>query len=560
MPLTPLNPHAATWNPEYGACKAIDPHPLGLGWAASLDSLAFYVFGQTPTGGPLLPPAQEALGIGSTPPPEFDWLANQDILLGRGPQTSPAPRIEAHCSVRIALTPLGEAASVLDKQSRICNWLYNYLLEEALKLRELFKQGQDPEVGKQLYSQTGLRNRVPQLKEQFPHLTLCHSSVTKNVALRLTQSIQSYQKAKKSASGRKVGWPGFRSWAADWFSLLYDEPKKGFKIEGDLLHLSCGVDEQGRRIRIRLKLACLQALKGVVIRTLRIVKGSGRKEAGRFYAVFSVIKTVKAPQERASCGRVIAFDPNHKNLMVGVDLEGNAIEVEAPHWLKKLDARLDELKALRDRCQRKSIWIGRYDAQGDATGKGRWRPSRRWQMLQNRIEGLLSKRRMQTQIFLRQLAHRLYRSYDVVGVGHYTPQASSTPAACRRSMCNQSLIGRLKEVLAWVAKKSGKHFLIFDERGTTRTCHHCGHVVAGGIAPSLRSWTCAGCQTHHSRDENAAQNGLRRVLDVGRQAADEPNVMEIARRWLWRIKPAFILQTERVSCGNDRISEQKNAS
>ena len=86
------------------------------------------------------------------------------------------------CSARIALLPLADASAVLDDQSRVCNWLYNHLLEQANALREQFVETQDPEVGKRLYSKTGLRDRVPELKKQFPHLTRVHSSPTKNTA------------------------------------------------------------------------------------------------------------------------------------------------------------------------------------------------------------------------------------------------------------------------------------------------------------------------------------------------------------------------------------------
>jgi putative transposase len=71
-----------------------------------------------------------------------------------------------------------------------------------------------------------------------------------------------------------------------------------------------------------------------------------------------------------------------------------------------------------------------------------------------------------------------------------------------------------KQVLAWVALRSGKQYLEWEEGGSTRTCHDCGFVVVEGIAPSIREWDCPGpdCTSHHIRDENAARNGLTRTL------------------------------------------------
>ncbi len=74
----------------------------------------------------------------------------------------------------------------------------------------------------------------------------------------------------------------------------------------------------------------------------------------------------------------------------------------------------------------------------------------------------------------------------------------------RRAMNNRSLIGRFKEILSWVAIKSGKTFLEYDKKNTTRTCHRCDHIITDGISPAIREWQCSKCLTHHNRDENAA--------------------------------------------------------
>jgi putative transposase len=84
----------------------------------------------------------------------------------------------------------------------------------------------------------------------------------------------------------------------------------------------------------------------------------------------------------------------------------------------------------------------------------------------------------------------------------------------RRAMNNQSLNRCFKHVLAWVALRSGKSYLEWEETGSTRTCHDCGYVVAGGIPPEIREWDCPrpDCTSHHLRDENAARNGLNRTV------------------------------------------------
>ncbi|WP_232796680.1 RNA-guided endonuclease InsQ/TnpB family protein [Kyrpidia spormannii] len=396
-------------------------------------------------------------------------------------------------------------AAVLDGQSRIANWLYNHLLEEANTLREKFRSTQDPEAARVLYTKRGLRDRVPALKQEYPFLRTVYSSVLKNAALRLSGAIRKYQKARREKGAKKVGWPKFRSWRREWFSLQYDEPWKGFGLEGRTLRLSLGkvLDEKtGKEKQAQVTAHLAEPLpdwfEPGMVRQLRIVK-----EGRLFYAVFTVERPVPA---RRPAGRVIAIDPNHKNLGYGVGTDGVATEIRNPWFLKILDRRIDEVKSLRDRCKRKSVRVVRED------GSEVWLPSRRWKKLNERLEELWRVRREQTKVYLWTMVNRLYREYDAVFVGDYTPRGGEISRGMRRAMNNQSLIGRFKGTLAWVATRSGKVYGEWDEDGSTRTCCQCHYKVPVGIPPEVREWTCPECGTHHIRDENSSINGLEQVL------------------------------------------------
>ena len=138
---------------------------------------------------------------------------------------------EALKIIKLEMIAEAEAFISLDGQSKICNWLYNHLLEKANGLKQQFIETKDQGHAKTLYTERGLRNLLPSLKEASPFLKSVHSSPLKNTALRLSQAIQAHQKSKKGLrAGKEMGWPKFRSWQADWFSLFYDEPNKGFKV------------------------------------------------------------------------------------------------------------------------------------------------------------------------------------------------------------------------------------------------------------------------------------------------------------------------------------------
>jgi len=128
--------------------------------------------------------------------------------------------------VKIPLEMTPEQAAVLDSQSKIANWLYNKLLEQANGLREQYRETQDGQVGLTLYTERGLRNLIPHLKAQHPFVKVVYSSVLKNAALRLSKAIRDYQNGKHGRRANQVNWPKFRAWKRTWFSLQYDEPWK----------------------------------------------------------------------------------------------------------------------------------------------------------------------------------------------------------------------------------------------------------------------------------------------------------------------------------------------
>lgn len=448
--------------------------------------------------------------------------------------------------LKLQLEVDAETAHVLDGQSRICNWLYNILLAKGQELKQEFIQLGSLEASKTLYSKRGLRNLLPQLKDENSFLKVVHSSPLKNTALRLSEAINVYQKSRKGKrKGKPMGWPKFRAWKQNWFSLFYDEPEKGFKIENKTLVLSLGMGQERKQRSIVLALPEAHLLKGKHIRNLRIVS-----ELGRYYAIFTIQKELPIQKP---IRKVLALDPNHKNLAYGVDTEGVAIEIAAPKWLKIYDKRLDEIKSKRDHCNKKVKKVPVLDEKGNPTGKEYYLPSRQWKKFDNTLKNALYKRREQTKTFIFTSAHRLFRDYDCIGIGDYTPNGGGITTLMRRAMNNRSLIGRFKNTLSWVARKSGKTFIEFNEKGTTRTCHHCLHIEEQGIPVALRQWQCVQCQTLHIRDENAAMNGLRKILRDLSQKNEGlcPSIVSgsdlafIKKRWAWCVLPSGVLVTPR---------------
>jgi putative transposase len=139
------------------------------------------------------------------------------------------------------------------------------------------------------------------------------------------------------------------------------------------------------------------------------------------------------------------------------------------------------------------------------------------------------------------VANRLFAEHDLVGMGGYAPQGGGRSKGERRSMNNQSLIGQMRQALVWMAERSGKQFVVWNERNSTKTCHTCGSQMPESLSPTIRVWTCPVCQTINHRDANAAQNGLDRT----RKLVSLPcsGHQEISSWRTWRLTEAGVVET-----------------
>jgi putative transposase len=462
-------------------------------------------------------------------------------------KTAKPERVVFVRDVTLATTP--EDALVLDGQSKICNRLHNDLRDEvgacmaelalisgygltddpvikAMAVTERYKRkekqrGEVSEVEvtltreqqllRTVFSENGLRDLVPGLKEQHPFLKAVHSSPLKNVARRLSKALRAWQESKSGKrKGPKVGWPKYKSWKKDWYSLEYEEPGKGWSVENNRLHLTLGVDREGKRLSLSLPLIDppkeLKHAAGV-----RIVK-----RAGVYRAVFTVSVPARSSVQSGGLPRLAYIDPGSKILGHLLASDGLSVELSNTPGLADLDRRADKIKSKRDRYQKQSRLV--EFTREDGSVHRHWEPSPRWRRLDDALRRAETVRRDRTKHHLFALGHTLFRAYDVVGIGDWAPENADARLGtgrrwkkANRTLRNTRHLGRLREVLAWVAVKSGKRLVVMDESGTTRTCSHCDHVVAGGLHPGIREWDCAVCGTHHLRDENASQNGLRRL-------------------------------------------------
>lgn len=370
---------------------------------------------------------------------------------------------------------------VLDGQSKICNWLYNKLLEMA---KTDYNENNNEE---NLLSGRNLRDLVPILKREYNFLNAVHSSPLKNTALRLKES---YVKFFKQGSG----FPKFKSWKDNWFSLFYDEPNKGFKIlKSNNVQISLGVNELKERLKVTGKLKESLALrKEDKIKNFRLCKQQGE----RYYAIFCI---ERADIENKNMNSWLSIDPNHKNLFMAIDSTGVSYEFSKLYQLKYWDKVIDTIKSKRDICMRKS------QTRIADNGREYYIPSKRWIRLNKALNRAYNSRREQIKSAVFSIANWTAKNYDYVAFGDYTPTTdTSIENNMHRSMLNQEVIGYLRNTMKWIMKRSGKEFSVVDEKDTTSTCSICGYKEKKD--PSIREFVCPKCNHKLNRDINSGIN------------------------------------------------------
>ena len=435
-----------------------------------------------------------------------------------------------------------EDSFILDGQSKICNWLYNQLLDACRK--EYQKNGKQSKL---LYGRN-LRDYGTSLKATYPFLQTVFSSVLKEPSTRLKHAYEKFFRGE-------AGYPKYRSWKERWFSLVFDEPKKGWEVkeDGKTLSVSLGnipnlPKEKGKQnpsVLGKLK-EKLEVSEKELLKLFSLVK-----QQGRFYAVFTIERCSKEELEykeamctyRKVCNiakkegkplpvkpiweekkleipkdcKWIALDPNHKNFFVGVDDKGESIEFQKLQMIKYWDKTIDKLKAKRDLCEKN------YRTRKSEQGNRYTVHSPRWNKMNQALQKAYQKRREQIKTALYTIAHWLYRKYDIVLIGDYVPtNETACYATMKRSMLNQEEIGQFRKIVNWVAEKEGKYFIKVNEKNTTKECCVCGDIEKKG--PEVREFTCKNCGTKLKRDINSAVN-------IGKKAGYSLEVEQYKEHW-----------------------------
>jgi putative transposase len=333
-----------------------------------------------------------------------------------------------------------------------CRWLYNHFLEERKNAWEQNNQSIS------MYDQI---KTLPKLKQERPSLSMVHSQIFQNVAVRIDLAFKSFFRRVKA--GEKPGYPRFRG--TGWYdSFTYTQ--SGFSIDGRLRLSKIG------DVKIRLH----RPIEGG-IKTLTI----SRSPTGKWYACFSC---EVEPEPLPECNEAVGID---------VGLESFATFSTGEIIVNPRFFRTDE-KVLA-KAQRK---LSRLE-------KGT--PERRKvKKVVSHIHERIANRRSN---FAHQLSHRIVSQFGVICVEDINTSRMLHNHCLAKSISDAGW-SQFIAYLSYKAESAGRKFVAVNPSYTSQDCSRCGHRQQ--LTLSDRVFTCPCCNLIINRDHNASLNILARGL------------------------------------------------
>ncbi len=368
---------------------------------------------------------------------------------------------------KFRLNPDTKRSKGIDSQIETARLLYNKLLE---KTRDEYRKNKTQSLN------IATLNRLLKISiSENPEFGKIHSQVRQNVFMRLKNAYGNFfrrVKEKKTGKRLKAGFPRFKA-KGRYASITY--PQSGFSIESKRKR---GKDHTALRLsRVgTVKILMHREIDGN-IKTLTI-----KKEAGKYYAIFSVQKDVEIPKVN-----------NTKPVGIDMDLESFATLSDGRKIIKPdfFEKKKDKIKFWQRKIAKCS--------------KG----SRRRERKKERLRRTYKKIADQNKDFMHKTANELiedsgYTSFAVERLNIANMVKNHNLAGSIQNATWRAFTG----ILSYKAEEAGIGVVHVDPRNTSQICSKCGSI--NKILLSERVFMC-GCGYMADRDINAAINILKRA-------------------------------------------------
>ena len=246
------------------------------------------------------------------------------------------------------------------------------------------------------------------------------------------------------------------------------------------------------------------AVKTVVHRNPKGVLMSAtitKERSGKWYVSLRYEQHIKTPKIVTEPQYPIGIDMGIKALATGSD--GMVIPNRRYGYsIKGRAAKLDK-KLSRQREQAKK------------EGK-RLSDCKNYQKTKRKRARLHEKVKNRRHDYLHKVTSQLSHSYDFIGMETLS-SSNMMKNHCLAYAISDSSWNEFTTFLKYKMERDGKEVVFIDRfEKSTQICSHCGEVTGprGVSELSIREWTCSQCHAHHDRDINAAQNILRKAIEL----------------------------------------------
>ena len=364
---------------------------------------------------------------------------------------------------KFRLVPDKKRQEAIDNMLILSQQLYNKLLEKTINAH---KENPNSKISQKTIN--AFMNQIVKEDKKFKELYAHVRVDIRNRMLRTYQNFFRRCKEKKSGKSQKVGFPRFKS-SDKYKSIMHIENNGSFRIDKDRLRIS--------KIGT-MKIIQHRKMEGT-IKTMTI-----KKEAGKYYAIFTAVKDITPPKIKDT--NPVGIDMGLKTFAVlsdGMKIQKPNFKKDAQKGIAKWQRILfKKKKGSRNRAKAKLHLQTEYQS---------------WTNQQNN--------------YLHKITNELVNS----GYTSFALEKLSIQNMVKNHNLANAISGaswfKFKELLSYKAESAGLKVYEVNAKGTSTTCSNCGNIQEMPL--SKRTYNCASCGMKKDRDENSAINILNRARE-----------------------------------------------
>lgn len=375
-------------------------------------------------------------------------------------------RKETVKTFKYRIYPTKRQKTIMEQTLHECRWLYNHLLEQR---KVAWEERQES------ISMYGQHAQLPHIKKDRPSLTVVHSQVLQNVAVRIDLAFKAFFRRVKA--GDTPGYPRFRG-RDRYDSFCYPQYGNGVKLDGDKLYLSkVGV------VPVVLHRPLEGTAKTCTVR---------RSSTGKWFVTLTCeVEQGPLPESTEQVGIDVGLHA-FATLSTG-DV------IDNPRFFRK------EERALA-RAQRRMA----------KEAKGTPERAKRRKVVARTHERIANRRND----FAHQNSRRIVNRFGLIAVEDINVNRMVHNHCLAKSIADAAWSGFLQN-MTYKAEWAGRHIVAVNPAYTSQQCSGCGHRQPMPL--SERTYRCPCCGLTIDRDLNASLNILALGLQsIGIQSVEAP--------------------------------------